>query len=308
MPKFEEGSHEETLHQEGCARIPAWNLAKEVYKLNDEDKTTFYSPVDIKAPVLISKTPQERMLVTDSGASMHTLSKKYLSSAGLDTLRRSRNPTTVITTNGKVRTNEEAQVYVHDLDLFVTVQLLKETLAVLSLGKLCEEHGYSYEWVSGQKPHLTKQGKKIHGKTDNFVPLVVPGLSTNSGTSSSSASTSQDSSSSSSNPVLERSDGIQETSAIPQKNKTKNIKMDDSRDSDDRLRDLPEWLEEFTEIQRTQNCLHLHTCLRTQIRNALRKWYQNQGSTVRNLLKDTFETGESFLIIFFQLIFITHSR
>ena len=34
---------------------------------------------------------------------------------------------------------EEAQVYVHDLNLFVTVQLLKETPAVLSLGKHCED-------------------------------------------------------------------------------------------------------------------------------------------------------------------------
>ena len=42
----------------------------------------------------------------------------------------------VLTGNGKVHTHEEAQVYVHDLDLFVTVQLLEETPAVL-----CEEHG-----------------------------------------------------------------------------------------------------------------------------------------------------------------------
>ena len=41
-----------------------------------------------------------------------------------------------MTANGEVQTNEEAQVYVHDLDLFVTLQLLKETRAVLSLGKL----------------------------------------------------------------------------------------------------------------------------------------------------------------------------
>ena len=83
------------------------------------------------------------------------LSKKDLGSDEPDTLRRSRNPIVVVTANGEVQTNEEAQVYVHDLDLFVTVQLLEETLAVLSLGRLCENHGYSYEWVSGQKPRLT---------------------------------------------------------------------------------------------------------------------------------------------------------
>ena len=71
--------------------------------------------------------------------------KKDLSSAEMDTLRISRT-TTVATASGELQTYEEAQVYVHDLDLFVTVQLLDDTLAVLSLGKLCEENGYSYEW------------------------------------------------------------------------------------------------------------------------------------------------------------------
>ena len=68
------------------------------------------------------------------------LSKKVLSSDEMETLRRSRNPTTVATANGEVQTNEEAQVYVHDLGLFVTVQILDDAPAVLSLGTLCEEH------------------------------------------------------------------------------------------------------------------------------------------------------------------------
>ena len=36
----------------------------------------------------------------------------------------------VVTASGKVQTNEEAQVYVHDLDLFVTVRVLEETPSV----------------------------------------------------------------------------------------------------------------------------------------------------------------------------------
>ena len=100
---------------------------------------------------------------------MHILSKKDLSSDEMDTLRRSRNPTTVVTANGEVQTHEEAQVYVSDLDLFVTVQLLEETLAVLSMGKVCEDDGYSTEWVSGQKPRLIKDGKSIFCKTDDFI-------------------------------------------------------------------------------------------------------------------------------------------
>ena len=106
---------------------------------------------------------------------MHMLSKKDLSSAEMETLRRSRIPTTVVTANKEVQTCEEAQAYVHDLDLFVTVQSLDDAPVDLSQGKLCDEYGYTCEWTSGQKPRLTKDGKSIICKTDNFVPLVVPG-------------------------------------------------------------------------------------------------------------------------------------
>ena len=78
---------------------------------------------------------------------MHMLTKMDLSSDELNTLRKSRSTTVVLTANGEVQTNEEAQVSVHDLDLFVTVQILDDRLAVLPLGKLREEHGYSNEWL-----------------------------------------------------------------------------------------------------------------------------------------------------------------
>ena len=107
---------------------------------------------------------------------MHMMSKEDVSSDEKETLPRSRNPTTAVTANGEVQTNEEAQVDVHDLDLFVTVRIHDDTTAVLSLGKNCEEHGYTYEWASGQKPHLSKQGKNELCKTENVVQLVVSGL------------------------------------------------------------------------------------------------------------------------------------
>ena len=68
-----------------------------------------------------------REFVADSGACMHMVSKKELKSAELETMRMSRNPTTVMTANGEVQTREEATVYVTELDLFVTVMLLEET-------------------------------------------------------------------------------------------------------------------------------------------------------------------------------------
>ena len=106
---------------------------------------------------------------------MHMLSRKDLNAAELETVKVSRGSTTVVTANRQVQTNEEATVYVKELDLFVTVKLLEDTRAVLSLGKLCEDHGYSYEWTCGQLPYLIKDGRKIQCHAANYVPLVVPG-------------------------------------------------------------------------------------------------------------------------------------
>ena len=72
---------------------------------------------------------------------MRMMREKELSSEELWTVKRSRTPTVVLTANGEVHAHEEAQVFVHDLNQFITVQLLEETTAVLSLGKLCKDHG-----------------------------------------------------------------------------------------------------------------------------------------------------------------------
>ena len=56
---------------------------------------------------------------------MHMISKKDLNSAELETVTRSRSPMTVFTANGEVQTHEEATVYVKELDIFLTMKLLR---------------------------------------------------------------------------------------------------------------------------------------------------------------------------------------
>ena len=63
-------------------------------------------------------------------------------------------------------------------------------------------------------------------------------------------------------------------------------KRDDSRDANDPLRSSQI-------IWRTLNCMRPHTFLRTQIRNVLWKWYQNQGSTVSILTSQKTEIAKS---------------
>ena len=105
--KFEDRSHEETERHVRCARSKPWNLAKNIYKLKENDKATFHSPAEewvLRAAS--TKEPEEREFVVDSGARMHKVSKEDLSSAELETVRISKNPTTVVTANGEVQTRE----------------------------------------------------------------------------------------------------------------------------------------------------------------------------------------------------------
>ena len=115
---------------------------------------------------------------------MHMISKKDLNSAEMDTLTKSCSPTIFITANGEVQTHEEATVYVKELDIFLKMKVLENTPAVSSLGKLCDGNGYSYEWINSQKPHLIKNCIRIQCNTENFVPIVVHGLSASSSSSS----------------------------------------------------------------------------------------------------------------------------
>ena len=103
--KFEDRSPGETERQERCSRGKAWNLARNIYKLKEKDKATFYSPIaKWIMPAASTIKPEEREFAVDSGASMHVVSKRDLDSAEMETMRISENPTTVMTANGEVQT------------------------------------------------------------------------------------------------------------------------------------------------------------------------------------------------------------
>ena len=278
-PKFEDRSQEETEWQEQGAREAAWKLAKSVLKLKEHEKATSFSPSENRCLPASTLKPEEREFVVDSGASMHMISKKDLSNAEMDTLTKSCSPTIVITANGEVQTHEEATVYVKEFDIFLTLKVLQNTPAVLSLGKLCDENGYSYEWINGQKPHLIKDGIRIPCNTENFVPIVVLGLSSSSSGSSStsktpsrqeshslsSSSTSSSSPTVSENKTREREDRIESDISPVQVSKT----VDDGSGRPDETQankkpktnkkettiepgdpcdtEMPEWLQEFME-------------------------------------------------------------
>ena len=130
--------------QSGKSKVPAkqrGSWPKSVLKLEEQERATFFSPSKNRCLPASNLKPEEREFVVDSGASMHMISRKDLSDAEMDTLTKSCSPTIVITANGEVQTHEVATVYVKELDIFLTMKVLDNTPAVLSLGKLCDETG-----------------------------------------------------------------------------------------------------------------------------------------------------------------------
>ena len=126
------------------------------------------------------------------------------------------------------------------------------TPAVLPLGKLCQEFGCSYHWTSGQKPHLIKYGKKIHCDTSNHVPLVVPGLSTISSTSSASpTSSSQETVTDTEFPATRRSESASEESLAREDPLHRSAEIENKKKKDDEelqsgeLQSVPDRLQEF---------------------------------------------------------------
>ena len=87
-------------------------------------------------------------------------------------MTKSCSPTIVITANAEVQTHEEATDYVKELEIFLTMKVLENTPAVLLPGKLCDEHGYSYEWIDGEIPHLIF---KLYSNTVQYGKLRTDG-------------------------------------------------------------------------------------------------------------------------------------
>ena len=92
-----------------------------------------------------------------------------------------------------------------------------------TLGKLCERNEHSYEWKDSQTPFFQKRGKFTPCKCDNFVPIVIPGLSKKIHLTSSEEESAES--------IKELTPDEQETTLA----------------SRSRLQDLPEWVKEFKE-------------------------------------------------------------
>ena len=76
-------------------------------------------------------------------------------------------------------------------------------------------------FINGQKPHLIKNGIRIICNTENFVPIVVPGLSSSSSASSSSLRT----------PIKQESHSFSSSSSSPSSPTVGEMSLRESEDA-----------------------------------------------------------------------------
>ena len=84
------------------------------------------------------------------------------------------NPIPITTANGEVKIHAQVRVYVKELCIFVWAYVLDCDVAVLSLGMLCDEEGFTYKWVPNTPPTLTKDDFSVTCYPSNNVPVIFP--------------------------------------------------------------------------------------------------------------------------------------
>ena len=121
--------------------------------------------------------------MVDSGAPLHMIGKYSLKAEEKKSIRPTPYTHYIQTANGIIEVNKECRIYTSKLDLWIWAKLAGEdSPAVLSLGRICYDLGYSYVWSAGEQPRLIKglvniikspNAAEITCPIENCVPLIV---------------------------------------------------------------------------------------------------------------------------------------
>ena len=191
------------MHQERCARRAAWDFSKIIYRLKNTEKLRFnsYWSKD-NAGTYFKKKPEEREFVVNSEASMHMMRKKTYAQMNW-ILCEDPGTLCLLTANGEVHKRGSRSIRSLSWSLRDSASTRLNACCFYRL-ELCGDHGYSCEWVSGQKTKGDQRGEDDFMQNGQLrTSCCSRNFSTSSGGNSSSTSTSQDLSSTS--PAQERS-------------------------------------------------------------------------------------------------------
>ena len=102
-----------------------------------------------------------REYLVDSGAALHIICNYALNKEELRTVRKLKEQVMLQTANGMIIASHEAKVHVVELDLSLWAIILKDAPCLISMGKLCREHGFTFMQVGANPPFLQKGRLKV---------------------------------------------------------------------------------------------------------------------------------------------------
>ena len=118
-----------------------------------------------------------REFIVDSGAGFHCVQRSNLSNVELQTLK---NTTSIAlqTANGMVNANQVVQVYIQELRLKLWALILDNTPCLLSMGRLCRQHGFTFTQEDANPPVLYKGDIRVYCQSTFDVPYITAGSDT----------------------------------------------------------------------------------------------------------------------------------
>ena len=134
------------------ARNEAYRLYKQAHSitgpLTDEEFFVQHAGGD-PLPTIASSAGNfaDRSYIVDSGASFHLVASSTLSKKEKATMKYVGRPIPITTANGEVKVHAQVRVFVKELGIYVWAYVLDCDVAVLSLGMLCDEDGFTHQWV-----------------------------------------------------------------------------------------------------------------------------------------------------------------
>jgi len=176
----EEEVNEETFYVKGSSGksviAPKDYPKAATLKVSDEAEGNLEPKQEPEKPskkvVLSPSSLNARRYIVDSGASFHLVDSRTLSKQERSTIYKISDPISIQTANGDVIVDSKVKIFVRELGLHVWAYLHEDTVAVLSLGMLCDDHGYTYNWKPQTWPTLTKGRQVVTCQPHCNVPFI----------------------------------------------------------------------------------------------------------------------------------------
>ena len=119
-----------------------------------------------------------REFLMDSGASLHLVGMKDLTEEEIAQIRDAEIPVNLETANSEVYTDKVIDLWVHCLQAKLEFYVLPDSSTVVSLGKVVEDHDFTFIWRKGHQPFIRNGRIKITCPVQQNCPSIVTAVQT----------------------------------------------------------------------------------------------------------------------------------